>query len=506
MNHSKINFLLFLCLTTFCFAQQKLDEKKSVNFEYYKKLLNTNSNNYNFNSEALLQNAQTSDEKFYANYIMGGMKYRNGFYIQAVYYYEEAGKIGKNIDSINLKMGYTNGLVMSYRRAGLIEQSNDAWQNYIKLQKEYKNPYKEAEYYYNLSKIDDIDADYCKASEARIKYLSLVPLDIQKKDPDYIFAVYAQNAFTQMKCGNIFEAEKNIKKADNTIRDVTIRENSSLYEIYELAKALLAIKNGKKEEAKTYFSSAYSRSKTKNTVAATKLILKERLAAKIDSPEEQLSFVEEIDKLTHNETLNIQELIKYETRKSKNKIQEEKYKTSISFIIILFCTIVVIILIWYNRFKRKKLTSAFQEIIAGLEQKKNVKTTTHSIIFEKSREIENEDQIIKKLKNLEQKHFFLAQNFLAIQLASKLNITPRNLSFLLKKYYNQDFNNYMNDLRIDYFTQLLKDNPQYRKYKIAALAEMCGYKSYNQFAVNFKAKTKISPSQYITYLQKESHQ
>mgnify|MGYP003593325772 FL=1 len=62
----------------------------------------------------------------------------------------------------------------------------------------------------------------------------------------------------------------------------------------------------------------------------------------------------------------------------------------------------------------------------------------------------------------------------------------------------------MNDLRIDYFTQLLKDNPQYRKYKIAALAEMCGYNSYNQFAVNFKAKTKISPSQYISYLEKES--
>ncbi|MGV4413173.1 helix-turn-helix domain-containing protein [Chryseobacterium sp. T1] len=504
MNHSKIKFLIFLCLTTFCYGQQKLDEKKSKNFEYYKKLLNTNSNNYNSNSQALLQNAQTSNEKFYANYIMGGMKYRNGFYIQAVYYYEEAEKIGKNIDSISLQMSYINGLVMSYRRAGLTEQSNDAWQNYIKLQKEYKNPFKEAEYYYNLSKIYDIDADYCKASEARIKYLSLVPLDIQKKDPDYIFAVYAQNAFTQMKCGNIFEAEKNIKKADNTIRDVTIRENSSLYEIYELAKALLAVKNGKKEQAKTYFSTAYSKSKIKNTVASTKLILKERLVAKIDSPEEQLSFVEEIDKITHNETLNTQELTKYETRKSKNKIQEEKNKTSISFVIILFCIIGLIFLVWYNRLKRKKLTSAFQEIIARLEQKKNVKTTTLSKTNGEFREIENEDQIIKQLKNLEQKNFFLAQNFLATQLASKLNITPRNLSFLLKKYYNQDFNNYMNDLRIDYFTQLLKDNPQYRRYKISALAEMCGYNSYNQFALNFKAKTKISPSQYISYLEKES--
>ena len=367
--------------------------------------------------------------------------------------------------------------------------------------KKYKNPYKEAENYYNLSKIYDIDGNYCKASEARIKYLSLIPLDIQKKDPDYIFAVYAQNAFTQMKCGNIFEAEQNLKKADNTIRDVTIRENSSLFEIYELAKALLSLKNGKREEAKAYFSSAYSRSKAKNTVASTKLILKERLTAKIDSPEEQLSFMDEVDKITYNETLNIQELTKYETKKSKNKIQKEKNKTSISFAIVLFCIIGLIILIWYNRSKRKKLTSAFQEIIAGLEEKKNVKTTT---TLSAIREIENEDQIIKQLKSLEYKHFFLAQNFLATQLATKLNITPRNLSFLLKKYYNQDFNNYMNDLRIDYFTQLLKDNPQYRKYKIAALAEMCGYNSYNQFAVNFKAKTKISPSQYISYLEKES--
>ena len=135
MNHSKIKILLFLCFTTFCFAQQRLDEKKSKKFEYYKKLLNTNSNNYNSNSQALLQNAQTSDEKFYANYIMGGMKYRNGFYTQAVQYYEKAEKLGKNIDSISLQMANTNGLVMSYRRVGLTEQSNDAWHNYKNLQK-----------------------------------------------------------------------------------------------------------------------------------------------------------------------------------------------------------------------------------------------------------------------------------------------------------------------------------------------------------------------------------
>lgn len=506
MNHSKIVFILLLCLTTFSYGQQKLDEKKSKKFEHYKKLLNVNSNNYNNNSQALLQNAQTSHEKFYANYIMGGMKYRNGFYTQAVYYYEQAEKLGKNIDSTSLRMAYINGLVMSYRRAGLTEQSNDAWERYKELNKKSKNPYKEAEYYYNISKIHDIDEDYCKASEARKKYLSLVPSDVQKKDPDYIFAVYAQNAFVQMKCGKVDEALQSIKKADKTIVKIPQKTNSSLYEVYELASAMLALENGETAKAKELFSNAYTKSKEKNTIAATKLILTERLASKIDSPEEQLSFVEEIDKIAHNETLNTQELTTYETRKSKNKIQTEKNKTSISFIIVLFCIIGLIILNWYNRFKRKKLTSAFQDIIAGLEEKKRAKTVSPSTIIGESRKIKNEDQVIKQLKNLEQKHFFIAQNFLATQLAKKLNITPRNLSFLLKKYYNQDFNNYMNDLRIDYFIQLLKDNPQYRKYKIAALAEMCGYNSYNQFALNFKVKTKISPSQYINNLEKESGQ
>lgn len=503
MNRSKIKILLFLCFTTFCFAQQKLDEKKSANFEYYKNLVNTDTHNFDFNSSKLIQNAQTPSEKSYANYAIGSSKYTDGSYVQAVHYLEIAEKLGKDVNPLELRLSLKRILLMSYRRAGLIEQSNDVWNELQELLKNQNIPYREAEYYYTLSKIYDIDANYCKASEARIKYLSLVPLDIQKKDPDYIFAVYAQNAFTQMKCGNIFEAEKNIKKADNTIRDVTIRENSSLYEIYELAKALLAIKNGKKEEAKTYFSTAYSKSKIKNTVASTKLILKERLIAKIDSPEEQLSFVEEIDKITHNETLNTQELTKYETRKSKNKIQEEKNKTSISFVIILFCIIGLIVLVWYNRFKRKKLTSAFQEIIAGLEQKKNVKTTTLSKTNGEFREIENEDQIIKQLKNLENKNFFLAQNFLATQLAALLKITPRNLSYILKKYRNEDFYSYLNTLRIDYISATLREHPEYLNYKIAVLADMCGYSSHSHFTLVFKTKTGISPSQYIDLLRKE---
>ncbi|WP_300674572.1 helix-turn-helix domain-containing protein [Soonwooa sp.] len=503
MTTSKFFFLVFLSFVTFPLAQQKTDAAKTKKYEYYKKIINTTSANYDYNASALLHNAQTDSEKSFANFIISTAKFKTGFYMQAIYYAEAAEKLADKSNPNSLQLAYKNVLVMAYRRAGLITQSDDAWKDYLELLKKANNPYKEADYYYNLSKIYDIDAEYCEASEARKKYLSLVPLEVQKTDSDFIFAVYAQNAFTLMKCGEIDDARESIKKADETIKDLNTRKNTSLFEIYELAQALLAMKDGEKTEAKKYFAEAYEQSKRKNTIASTKLILKERLAAKLDSPESQVAFLEEVEQITHNETISIRTLAKYETSKSKKTIQAEKNKNTVWLIVILFCFFGLTGLVYYNRMKRKKLIIAYKEIIAGLEQKKLVQNEVLVSNTEKIREIENEDQIVKQLKSLEQRNFFTAPNISATWLAAKLNITTKKLSFLLKKYYDQDFYGYLNDLRIDYFMTLLRENPQYRKYKIAVLAEMCGYNSYSQFAVNFKTKTKISPSQFITLLENE---
>lgn len=104
---------------------------------------------------------------------------------------------------------------------------------------------------------------------------------------------------------------------------------------------------------------------------------------------------------------------------------------------------------------------------------------------------------------LEQRQFFTTQNMSASQMAVLLKITPRNLSSILKKYRNEDFYNYLNNMRIDYFTAIVRNNPKYRNYKISVLSEMVGYSSHSQFAINFKNRTGITPSQYISFLEKE---
>ena len=64
----------------------------------------------------------------------------------------------------------------------------------------------------------------------------------------------------------------------------------------------------------------------------------------------------------------------------------------------------------------------------------------------------------------------------------------------------------MNNIRIDHFRQILRDTPKYRNYKISVLADMVGYTSHTQLAINFKKKTGKNPSQYIAFLQKEENQ
>ena len=73
MKYSIIPFLIFLFFAIFCFGQDK-DANKSKKFEHYKTLVNSTMKNYASNSEELLKNAQTNEEKSYANYIVGSSR------------------------------------------------------------------------------------------------------------------------------------------------------------------------------------------------------------------------------------------------------------------------------------------------------------------------------------------------------------------------------------------------------------------------------------------------
>lgn len=179
---------------------------------------------------------------------------------------------------------------------------------------------------------------------------------------------------------------------------------------------------------------------------------------------------------------------------------------AVSLSLLLFCVIGYTLKQYY---KNKKDYLKFTAIISDLESKKiadseilkNEADQPEKTISSLSDQKENE--LMKKLNNFEKKEQFLSSDISLSSLASSFNTNVNYLSKVIKKYKNNNFNGYINDLRINYITNKLRSNPEYLNYKIAYLAEECGFSSYSSFVSIFKQQTGLTPSKFIEYLNKE---
>lgn len=108
-----------------------------------------------------------------------------------------------------------------------------------------------------------------------------------------------------------------------------------------------------------------------------------------------------------------------------------------------------------------------------------------------------------KLIQFEKNKFFLQHE---ISLASLAEDWSTNRSYL-SKYFNQykedNFNSYINNLRIDYAIVKLHSDSKFRKYSIDALALEFGFSKRRHFSDVFIKKTGITPSYYIQQLEKD---
>jgi YesN/AraC family two-component response regulator len=88
-------------------------------------------------------------------------------------------------------------------------------------------------------------------------------------------------------------------------------------------------------------------------------------------------------------------------------------------------------------------------------------------------------------------------------LAAQLDTNTKYLSETINKHYHDNFNTYINRLRINYIIEKLKNEPEYLNYKISYLAEESGFSSHSSFATIFKTITGIAPTVFIELIGKE---
>ena len=134
-------------------------------------------------------------------------------------------------------------------------------------------------------------------------------------------------------------------------------------------------------------------------------------------------------------------------------------------------------------------------------QEANVEKKLRTSNKEKSNDLilsqRTEDNILEKLSEFEASEEFLNKDMSASILIGRLNTNNKYFRQILKKYKKKDYNTYINELRINYIMDKLKNNPEYLDYKISYLAEESGFSSHSKFSADFKKVVKCSPSEII---------
>lgn len=120
----------------------------------------------------------------------------------------------------------------------------------------------------------------------------------------------------------------------------------------------------------------------------------------------------------------------------------------------------------------------------------------HSILKAETRE-----KLLKKLEKFEKSNLFLKNSISLDEIASYCHTNKKYISHIINFYKKRDYNNYINELRVNYIVKKLKSEILYRKFKIAVLAKEAGFSSPGKFSNIFKNKMGILPSEFIKKLK-----
>lgn len=192
--------------------------------------------------------------------------------------------------------------------------------------------------------------------------------------------------------------------------------------------------------------------------------------------------------------------------------QESNYKyendklvlyTYIALGVLILITLSFTVLYAVNKARKKRL----KEIIGYLEVTNNLLVKSYSDKKEPNKKIaistETEQSILAKLKRFEGSVKYTNKDMSLATLAAQFDVNTKYLSEIINKHYQDNFNTYINRLRINYIIEKLKNEPEYLNYKISYLAEESGFSSHSSFATVFKSITGIAPTVFIDLIGKE---
>jgi len=162
------------------------------------------------------------------------------------------------------------------------------------------------------------------------------------------------------------------------------------------------------------------------------------------------------------------------------KSDKLKSKKKYVYLLIASCVAMLTLLISVVGYRRKQKSN--KVLLNDLLEKINVlETPENKTVSNTAKEIVINDAkvnaIVKRLDKLEEQEYYLNNNCNLRSIAKKVKTNATYLSKIINTHKNKNFNDYINDLRIDYTIKRLKNNKQFRSFSIKSIATEVGYKS-----------------------------
>ncbi|KFC19727.1 hypothetical protein IO90_10740 [Chryseobacterium sp. FH1] len=198
------------------------------------------------------------------------------------------------------------------------------------------------------------------------------------------------------------------------------------------------------------------------------------------------------------------------TIEQKGLLDQISNKEGHNQLLIIGCGFLILIggiSIFHINQKRKKEKLLYQNFISNLERNEIKETSEPKEIVQP--EIEEKEKvafsvpssaetmILEKLSKFEESVKFTNSKLTVASLAVMFKTNPTYLSETIKKHKEKNFNNYLNELRINYICKQILERPEFLNYKISYLAEEAGFSSHSSFTTVFKNVTGISPSAFL---------
>jgi AraC-like DNA-binding protein len=187
----------------------------------------------------------------------------------------------------------------------------------------------------------------------------------------------------------------------------------------------------------------------------------------------------------------------------KKQTEIDLLKTSknknIFFITVVTSLLFVALFLLLLQAKRSKLyQKRYKKLMAENFEVKTEKPDSNS----QELSVEVISDILQKLEEFEKNKEFLDKNISLHETSKRFNTNSTYLSKVVNLKKDKNFSNYINQLRIKYCLNLLKEDKKTLNYSIRAVAEECGFNTAQSFSNAFYKYTGIYPSYFVEQLKK----